>query len=142
MPFTESVAVLPTDLECLQTQFMATVEQCAILLLDPNGLILSWNRGAQLIKGWRADEVIGRHFSCLYPAADSDAGKPRTALQAAGAIGRFEDVGDRVRKDGSRFLAETVVTAIRGLSFRLEPMRTVRPMKAAPPRLVTHAAPD
>jgi PAS domain S-box-containing protein len=125
MPFTESVAVLPPDLERLQTQFMATVEQCAILLLDPNGLILSWNRGAQLIKGWRADEVIGRHFSCLYPAADSDAGKPRTALQAAGAIGRFEDVGDRVRKDGSRFLAETVVTAIRGLDGSLQGFGTI-----------------
>jgi len=120
MPLRESTAVLPPDLGSLPIQFMATVEQYAILLLDPNGRILSWNRGAELINCWRADEVIGQHFSCLYPLADAEAGKPGRALEAAAALGRFEEVGDWVRKDGSRFLAETIITPLRGADAGLQ----------------------
>src|SRR5689334_4799531 len=59
MPLTTPALAVPPELEHLQTQFMAAVEQCAILLLDPKGRIISWNRGAEIINGWRADEVIG-----------------------------------------------------------------------------------
>ena len=85
----------------------------ALLLLDPDGRIMSWNRGAELIKGYRADEIVGRHFSCLYPPEAIEAGKPERELEIAAATGRFEDIGERVRKDGSRFLADVVITAIR-----------------------------
>jgi PAS domain S-box-containing protein len=113
MPFSAFATVPPPELEDLQTKFTAAVEQCSILLLDPTGIILSWNRGARIIKGWQADEVIGRHFSCLYLPADIEAGKPRNALDAAAALGRFEEIGDLVRKDGSHFRAEIAMTAIR-----------------------------
>jgi PAS domain S-box-containing protein len=125
MPVRAFAAVLSPELQHLQTTFMATVEQCAILLLDPNGHVISWNRGAEIIKGWQADEVIGRHFSCLYPSADTEAGKPQRALEAAAALGRFEENGDRVRKDGSQFLAETVMTAIHGPDGSLQGFGTI-----------------
>ena len=86
----------------------------ALLLLDPLGHILSWNRGAELIKGYEADEIIGRHFSCLYSAEDIAAGKPDRELEIAARVGRFEEIGERMRKDGSRFLADVVITAIPG----------------------------
>ena len=72
-----------------------------------------WNRGAELIKGYGADEIVGRHVSCLYPPEDIAAGIPERELAIAAATGRFEIIGERVRKDGSRFLANVVLTAIR-----------------------------
>ena len=75
---------------------------------------MSWNRGAELIKGYHGADVIGRHFSCLYTPEDVAAQKAEHALAAAAAAGRHEDIGERIRKDGSRFLANVVITAIPG----------------------------
>ncbi len=120
MPSSAFAVVPPPELERLQIQFMAAVEQCAILLLDPDGRILSWNRGAEIITGWQADQVTGRHYSCLFPSTDTEAGEPQRALEAAAAVGRFEEISDQVRKDGSRFRAVTVVTAIRASDGSLQ----------------------
>ena len=99
--------------------FIDSVRDYALLLLDPDGNVTSWNQGAQLIKGYAANEIISRHFSCFYPPDDAAAGKPQRELQHAAASGRFEDIGYRVRKDGSRFLANVVITAIRDSSGEL-----------------------
>jgi PAS domain S-box-containing protein len=85
----------------------------AIFQLDTTGVIRTWNSGAERIKGYRADEVIGRHFSCFYTEEDREAGVPARALATAAAEGRFEAEGWRVRKDGSRFCALVVIDPIR-----------------------------
>ena len=89
------------------------VTDYAIFMLDPHGFVRTWNRGAERIKGWRAAEIVGQHFSRFYPEADARAGKPARALAAAAASGRFEEEGLRVRKDGSTFVADVVITALR-----------------------------
>lgn len=89
-----------------------SVRDYAIFLLDPNGYIRSWNRGAERIKGYRADEIIGRHFSMFYPQERIAEGWPEHELEVARALGRFEDEGWRLRKDGSRFWANIVLTRI------------------------------
>jgi PAS domain S-box-containing protein len=89
------------------------VQDYAIFMLDPRGYIASWNVGAQRIKGYRAAEIIGRHFSCFYPQEDLQRGKPEWELQVAARDGRLEDEGWRIRKDGSRFWASVVITALR-----------------------------
>jgi PAS domain S-box-containing protein len=90
-----------------------SVRDYAIFMLDPNGYIASWNRGAQRIKGYTADEIIGRHFSTFYPATDIAARKPEWELEVAAREGRFEDEGLRIRKDGTTFWANVVITAVR-----------------------------
>ena len=85
----------------------------AIFILDPTGHVLTWNNGAQRIKGYRESEIVGRHFSVFYPEADIRAGKPQWELVVAAAEGRFEDEGIRVRKDGTTFWANVVITALR-----------------------------
>jgi PAS domain S-box-containing protein len=90
-----------------------SVRDYAIFLLDPKGRIASWNEGAQLIKGYRPDEIIGRHFSVFYPSEAVETGFPQYELEVAAATGRFEDEGWRIRKDGSRFWANVVITALR-----------------------------
>jgi PAS domain S-box-containing protein len=89
-----------------------SVQDYAIFLLDPTGRILTWNAGAERLKGYRADEIIGKHFSIFYPPAEARRGKPPYVLQAALEDGRWEEEGWRVRKDGSRFWANVVVTAL------------------------------
>jgi len=89
------------------------VQDYAIFMIDPNGYCISWNPGAERIKGYKREEIIGQHFSRFYTAADIEAGKPELELQVAGATGRYEDEGWRVRKDGSLFWANVVVTALR-----------------------------
>jgi PAS domain S-box-containing protein len=89
------------------------VADYAILMLDPEGRVVSWNAGAERIKGYRAEEIIGRHFSCFYPDEEARRGKPRGALDKAAASGRFQDEGWRVRKDGTIFWASVVITAMR-----------------------------
>ncbi|WP_326837104.1 PAS domain-containing sensor histidine kinase [Amycolatopsis rhabdoformis] len=84
----------------------------AILMLDTSGHIISWNAGAERIKGWRADEIIGQHFSVFYPPEDIAAGKPERELETALAEGRLEDEGWRLRKDGTRFWANVVITTL------------------------------
>jgi PAS domain S-box-containing protein len=113
MSSSHSAAVAYLDSESLWLSFVATVHDYALLLLDPDGRIMSWNHGAELIKGYRSDEIIGRHFSCFYPPEDIVAHRPQRELEIAATSGRFEDTGERVRKDGSRFLADVVITAIR-----------------------------
>ena len=83
-----------------------------IFMLDPSGRVSSWNPGAQRIKGWRADEIIGRHFSIFYPREAVDRGWPDHELTVARREGRFEDEGWRVRKDGSQFWANVVISAV------------------------------
>ncbi|MGR9160407.1 PAS domain S-box protein [Rhizobium leguminosarum] len=89
------------------------VSDYAIYMLDPNGNVSSWNFGAERIKGYRPQEIIGRHFSTFYTSEDREAGLPETALSLARAEGRFEREGWRVRKDGSRFWASVVIDVIR-----------------------------
>jgi len=89
------------------------VQDYAIFMLDPTGHIVSWNNGAQRIKGYQAAEIIGKHFSCFYPPEDLQNGKPQWELEVASKEGRFEDEGWRIRKDGSRFWASVIITAIR-----------------------------
>jgi PAS domain S-box-containing protein len=91
---------------------VAGVTDCAIYMLDPNGIIVSWNAGAHKIKGYTADEIIGQHFSRFYTDEDRAAGLPARALYAATQDGRFATEGQRVRKDGTRFWANVVVEAI------------------------------
>lgn len=92
---------------------VAAVVDYAIFMLDPDGRVMSWNEGAQRIKGYEADEIVGRHFSVFYPPEDQAAGKPRWILEQATLHGSHEDEGWRVRKDGSAFWASVVVTALR-----------------------------
>jgi PAS domain S-box-containing protein len=91
-----------------------SVRDYAIFALVPSGHVSSWNAGAQRIKGYRSEEIIGRHFSCFYPPEDLAVGKPEMGLRVAAAEGRFEDEGWRLRQDGSRFWANGVITALRG----------------------------
>ncbi|MEA2762084.1 MAG: hypothetical protein QOD47_1368 [Gemmatimonadaceae bacterium] len=90
-----------------------SVRDYAIFLLDPNGYIASWNRGAERIKGYTADEIIGRHFSVFYGPEDMADGKPAWEIEVATREGRFEDEGYRIRKDGTRFWANVILTALR-----------------------------
>jgi PAS domain S-box-containing protein len=90
-----------------------SVQEYAIFLLDPGGHVKTWNAGAQRIKGYTPEEIIGHHFSEFYPEEDKRAGKPARELEIAIAEGSVEDEGWRVRKDGTRFWANVVITAIR-----------------------------
>jgi PAS domain S-box-containing protein len=88
------------------------VRDYAIFMLDPSGIVMTWNHGAERIKGYQADEIIGHHFSRFYPEEANRAGWPMTELRLATAEGSFEDEGWRLRKDGSRFWANVVITAL------------------------------
>jgi len=90
-----------------------SVTDCAIVMLDSEGRVASWNTGAQRIKGYSAEEIVGQHFSRFYPPADIARGTPQHDLDAAAAEGRYEVEGWRVRKDGTVFWANVVFTAIR-----------------------------
>jgi PAS domain S-box-containing protein len=93
---------------------VASIDEYAIFALDPDGYILSWNAGAQRLKGYTAEEIIGKHFSTFYPPEQNARGFPSFELREAARVGRFEDEGLRVRKDGTRFWANVVITALRG----------------------------
>jgi PAS domain S-box-containing protein len=86
----------------------------AIFLLDPEGRVVTWNLGAERLKGYRADEIIGQHFSRFYTADDLRSGVPQSGLRTAVEEGRWRSEGWRVRKDGTRFWADVVITALRG----------------------------
>jgi PAS domain S-box-containing protein len=90
-----------------------SVKDYAIFVLDETGHVMSWNRGAEIIKGYTADEIIGEHFSRFYPEEDVARGKCEMELRVATGEGRFEDEGWRVRKDGTLFWANVVITALR-----------------------------
>ena len=89
------------------------VRDYAIYMLDPQGIVSSWNAGAQRFKGYTANEIIGQHFSCFYTDEDRQAGVPQQALATAVAEGKYETEGWRVRQDGSRFWASVVIDPIR-----------------------------
>ena len=89
------------------------VQEYAIFMLDVNGMVATWNRGAERIKGYRGDEIIGQHFRKFYPQDAVESGWPDHELKVAAAEGRFVDEGWRVRKDGSKFWAHVTITALR-----------------------------
>ena len=91
---------------------LEVVKDYAILIMDAQGIIKTWNAGAEIMKGYRAEEIIGQSFSRFYPQADIEAGKPRMLLNEAARAGRVVDEGWRVRKDGSHFWAYVVITAL------------------------------
>jgi PAS domain S-box-containing protein len=96
------------------------VNDYAIFMLDPEGLVATWNSGAERIKGYREEEILGKHFSTFYPAEDFQQGKPQRELATATREGRIEDEGWRIKKDGTRFWANTVITALRDEKGRLQ----------------------
>jgi PAS domain S-box-containing protein len=103
------------DLRASEERFRLLVEgteDYAIFLLDPEGRVVSWNPGAERIKGYKAEEIIGQHFSRFYPKDAIDRGLPAEELQRAAAEGRFEDESWRVRKDGSQVWANVIITAL------------------------------
>ncbi|WP_229258369.1 PAS domain-containing sensor histidine kinase [Duganella rivi] len=93
-------------------QFIMGVTDYAIYMLSPEGVVVTWNAGAQRFKGYHPDEIIGRHFSMFYTDEDRARGRPVLALELARTTGKFEDEGWRVRKDGSRFWASVVIDPI------------------------------
>jgi len=101
----ESEALFHTQLEC--------VKDYAIFMLDADGNVLNWNAGAERLKGYQGEEIIGKHFSCFCPEEERSAGKPEEQLERAQREGRVAADGWRVRKDGSRFWADVVITALR-----------------------------
>ncbi len=106
----------PSDLQASEERFRLLVEgvkDYAIFMLDPEGHVLTWNAGAQRFKGYAASEIIGQHFSRFYPPEALARGLPAHELEVAGDVGSFEDEGWRVRKDGTLFWANVVITAIR-----------------------------
>lgn len=90
-----------------------SVTDYAIYMLDREGRVSSWNPGAERFKGYKADEIIGQHFSRFYSEEDREAGIPRHALETAEREGRFDAEGWRIRKDGSRFWASVIIDPIR-----------------------------
>ena len=89
------------------------IQDYAIFMMDPRGQILNWNAGAERIKGYIAEEIIGRNFSCFFPPEDIERGRPEEVLRTTAENGRHEEQGMRMRKDGSRFLASLTFTALR-----------------------------
>ena len=100
------------DLESSYRVLIDTIEDYGILILDPDGIVRTWNPGAQRIKGYTADEIIGQSFEVFYPKDQRDSGFPARELEEARSKGRFEDEGWRVRKDGSQFWGNVVITAL------------------------------
>jgi PAS domain S-box-containing protein len=99
--------------------FIASVTDYAIYMLSPEGTVVSWNAGAERFKGYKADEIIGQHFSRFYSPEDQAVGLPARALQIARETGKFEAEGWRMRKDGTRFWASVVIDPIRDATGEL-----------------------
>jgi PAS domain S-box-containing protein len=96
-----------------------SIRDYAIFMLDPQGRVTTWNEGARRLKGYEAEEIVGRHFSTFYPPEVAARGWPEHELEVAAREGRFEDEGWRLRKDGTRFWANVVITALRDQSGQL-----------------------
>ncbi|HEX5514139.1 MAG TPA: PAS domain S-box protein, partial [Gammaproteobacteria bacterium] len=96
-----------------------SVRDYAIFMLDPQGIVVSWNAGAERINGYSIGEILGRHFKIFYLPEERDSGQPELELKTARETGRYEDESWRIRKDGSRFRAHVVVTAIRNAAGEL-----------------------
>ena len=112
-PDTGRADVSPLERQVDFAALVAAVEDYAIFMLSPDGHVVSWNAGAQRIKQYRAEEILGRHFSVFYPPEDVAAGTCARMLETAARVGRAEHEGWRVRKDGSRFWANASITAVR-----------------------------
>src|SRR3984893_3897427 len=153
-PQSDSVARAPATHQALlesEERFRILVEgvhDYAIFTLDPQGRVVSWNSGAEHIKGYRAEEIIGQHFSRFYSAGDIARAKPEEGLRIASRTGRFEEEGWRVRKDGSRFWANVIITGLqdpagnlRGFSKITRDISERRDMEAKY-RGLLEAAPD
>lgn len=106
------VEVSPINSEESFQLLVESVKDYAIYMLDPTGVVISWNQGAKRIKGYSAQEIIGQHFSCFYLEEDVRRGKPMLELEQAKLLGRYESEGKRQRKDGSCFWVNAVVTAL------------------------------
>jgi PAS domain S-box-containing protein len=100
-------------------QLVDSVTDYAIFILTIDGIVASWNSGAQRIKGYRAEEILGKHFSVFYPGKDVESGKPARVLETAAREGRYVEEGWRVRKNGDRFWAHVTITALRNADGRL-----------------------
>src|SRR5579859_8239862 len=96
-----------------------SVKDYAIFLLDPKGIVSTWNQGAERIKGYKSSEIIGQHFSRFYPEQDVRDGYPQRLLDLAAEEGRVEAEGWRVRRDGSKFWARVTITAVRDSTGKL-----------------------
>ncbi len=94
-------------------RLVASMQDYGIFMLDADGIIRTWNPGAERVAGFEPAEVIGKHFSMFYPQELRDAGVPARELESATLQGRYEDEGRRLRKDGSSYLANVVITAMR-----------------------------
>jgi PAS domain S-box-containing protein len=92
----------------------------AIIMLDTGGHVLTWNSAAEKMKGWKAEEIVGQHFSRFYTPEQLAGGRTQLELETATAKGRFEDEDWRVRKDGSRFWANVIITALRDAEGNLQ----------------------
>jgi PAS domain S-box-containing protein len=99
--------------------FVFEVKDYAIFMLDPSGVVTTWNEGAERIKGYTAQEIIGKNFSEFYTPEAAEKGQPLQELNIAKEMGRYQEEGWRVRKDGSRFWADVVITAVRDEGGRL-----------------------
>ncbi|MGA8504440.1 MAG: PAS domain S-box protein [Candidatus Sulfotelmatobacter sp.] len=120
----QKTRVLEKELALRQSEerfrlFVEAVQDYAIFMLDPEGIITSWNIGAERLKGYKTAEILGKHFSCFYPEEDVRNGKPQWELVIAAKESRFEDEGWRLRKDGSRFWANVIITAVRNVHGEL-----------------------
>ena len=107
------IAKLPAD-HALYRIAIEQTKDYALFLLDTSGRVMTWNAGAERIKGYSPEEIIGRHFSTFYTHESIESAWPTYELKTAEIEGRFVDEGWRVRKDGSRFWASVVITALRG----------------------------
>lgn len=137
------VGTLSSEGDGLYRLLVESVHDYAIFALDPQGTVLSWNPGAQRFKGYEPHEIIGRHFRAFYSAADQAAQRPEMELEVAARDGRVEDEGWRIRKDGSRFWANVIITALRDESRALvgyaKVTRDLTERKAAEDRAVADA---
>jgi PAS domain S-box-containing protein len=113
VPGSNSVSRWSHDSERMYRLLVESVRDYAIFMLDPLGYVATWNEGAARIKGYAAHEIVGRHFSTFYPQERVDEGFPQYELVMAAREGRFEDEAWRLRKDGTRFWANVVITALR-----------------------------
>jgi PAS domain S-box-containing protein len=124
------------------------IQDSAIFMMDLTGRVVSWNSGAERIKGYTADEIVGRNFSCFFPLAEIKRGRPEEILRLTAASGRHEEQGMRVRKDGSQFPASLTFTALRDAAGNLrgfsEFSHDLRERKASEARYrgLLEAAPD
>src|SRR5579871_2239245 len=112
-------------------RFIERVSDYAIYVIDPGGYIVTWNVGAERLKGYRADEVIGRHFSLFYTDEARAAGRPAEILRSAAERGSVEEVDWRVRKDGTRFWADVTIAAVREGEELLGYTKVTRDLTAA-----------